>query len=93
MISAFLRRKNISVTIKKKRNNETNTSYLTQLEKKTNTLLSASSFFTKELSKTPQEKAPEKCSTAEKSFLEVVEKDEREIKEYIFLFKCKYYIS
>ena len=75
--------KNISMTIKKKRHNETNTSYLTQLEKKSNTLFSANSFFAKELSKTPQEKAPEKCSTAEKTFLEVVEKDEREIKEFL----------
>ena len=69
------------MTIKQKRHNETNTFYLTQLEKKRNTLLSAK-FFAKELSKTPQEKGPEKCSTAERSFLEVVEKDEREIKEF-----------
>ena len=71
------------MTIKKKRHNETNTSHLTQLEEKSSTLFSANSFFAKELSKARQDKAPEKCSTAEKSFLEVMEKGKREIKEFL----------
>ena len=41
----------ISITIKKKRHNEKNTSNLTQLEEKSNTLFSANSFFAKELPK------------------------------------------
>ena len=73
MISAFLKKKKNSMTIKKKRLNETDTSHLTQLEKKSNTLFSANSFFVKG-------KAPEKCSTTEKSFLDVLEKGKREIK-------------
>ena len=38
---------NILMTIQKKRHNETNTSHLTQLEKKSNTSFSANSFFAK----------------------------------------------
>ena len=53
----------ISMTIKNKRHNETNTFHLTQLEEKSNTLFSANSFLAKELSKVRQDKAPEKCST------------------------------
>ena len=67
----------------KKRHNETNTSQLTQLEEKSNTLFSANSFFAKELSKARQDKAIEKCSTTEKSFLEVMGKSKREIKEFL----------
>ena len=37
----------ISMTIEKKRHNETNTSHLTQLEEKSNTLFSANPFFAK----------------------------------------------
>ena len=48
------------MTIKNKRHNETNTSHLTQLEEKSNTLFSANSFLAKELSKARQDKAPEK---------------------------------
>ena len=44
----------ISITIKKK-HNETNTSQLTQLEEKSNTLFPANSFFAKELSKAWQD--------------------------------------
>ena len=72
----------ISMIIKK-RHNETNTSQLTQLEEKSNTLFSANSFFAKELSKARQDKALEKCSTTEKSFLEVMGKGKREIKEFL----------
>ena len=61
----------ISMIIKK-RHNETNTSQLTQLEEKSNTLFSANSFFAKELSKARQDKALEKCSTTDKRFLEVM---------------------
>ena len=46
-------------------------------------MFSANSFFTKELSKAQQEKAPEKCSTTEKSFSEIMEKGKREIKEFL----------
>ena len=67
----------------KKRHNETNTSQLTQLEEKSNTLFSANSFFAKELSKARQDKAIEKCSITEKSFLEVMGKGKREIKEFL----------
>ena len=67
----------------KKRHNETNTSQLTQLEEKSNTLFSANSFFAKEMSKARQDKALEKCSTSEKSFLEVMGKGKREIKEFL----------
>ena len=57
-----------SMTIKNKRHNKTNTSHLTQLEEKSNTLLSGNSFFAKELSKARQDKAPEKSSTTDKFF-------------------------
>ena len=70
--------KKISMTIKKKRHNKTNGSHLTQLEEKSSTLFSANSFFAKELFKARQYKAQEKCSTTEKSFLEVMEKGKRE---------------
>ena len=72
----------ISMTIKK-RHNETNISQLTQLEEKSNTLFSANSFFAKELSKSRQDKALEKCSTTDKSFLEVMGRGKREIKEFL----------
>ena len=72
----------ISMIIKK-RHNETNTSQLTQLEEKSNTLFSANSFFAKELSKARQDKPLEKCWTTEKSFLEVMGKGKREIKEFL----------
>ena len=71
------------MTIKKKRHKETNTFRLTQPEEKSNTLVSANLFFAKELSEVRQDKAPEKFSTTEKSFLEVMEKGKREIKEFL----------
>ena len=71
------------MTIKKKRHNKANTSYLTQLEEKSNTFFSANSFFAKELPKARQDKAPEKCSTTEKGFSEVMEKVKREIKGFL----------
>ena len=71
------------MTIKKNRHNKTNTSHLIQLEKKSNTLFSAISFFAIELFKVRQERAPEKCSATEKSFLEVMEKSKREIKGFL----------
>ena len=67
----------ISMTIKK-RHNEANTSQLTQLEERSNTLFSANSFFAKELFKAQQDKALEKCSTTDKSFLEVMGRGKRE---------------
>ena len=63
----------ISIRIKKKAHNKTNTSHLTQLDEKSNTLFFANSFFANKLSKARQYKAPEKCSTTEKSFLEGIE--------------------
>ena len=71
------------MTIKKKRHNKANTSYLTQLEEKSNTFFSANSFFAKELPKARQDKAPEKCSTTEKGFSEVMEKVKREINGFL----------
>ena len=47
----------ISMTIKKKIHNKTNSSHLTQLEEKSNTLFSVNSFFAKELFKARQDKA------------------------------------
>ena len=67
----------------KKRHNETNTSQLTQLEEESNTLFSANSFFAKELSKARQDKALEKYSTTDESFLEVMGRGKREMKEFL----------